>query len=70
MIVPLFLDTDDRQHFPEEARAAVREVCVATEPEVRALIPALTETIELAVQTGTFVILETGGSAWLRLRGA
>jgi Predicted Zn-dependent protease (DUF2268) len=59
MIVPLFLDTDDRQHFSEDARAAVREVCVATEPEVRVLLPALTETIELAAQTGTFVIPET-----------
>jgi hypothetical protein len=60
MIVPQFLDTNDRQYFPEEARAAVREVCMATEPEVRALLPALTQQIELAVQTGTFVIPETG----------
>lgn len=60
MILPLFLDTDDRRLFSHEARAAVREVCDATEPEVRALLPALSETIELAVQTGTFVIPETG----------
>ncbi len=60
MIVPRFFDTDDRQHFNEEARAAVREVCMATEPEVRVLLPALTEMIELVVQTGTFVIPETG----------
>lgn len=60
MVVLLFLDTDDRQFFSGDARAAVREVCDATEAEVRALLPSLTETIELAVQTGTFVIPETG----------
>lgn len=60
MITALFLDTDDWQRFSDEARAAVREVCAATEPEVRALLPGLTDTIELACQTGTFVIPETG----------
>ncbi len=59
MIVTLFLDSDDRRFFPDEARAAVREVCDATEPEVRALMPSLTPTIELAAQRGTHVIPET-----------
>lgn len=65
MILPLFLDTDDQRLFPRDARAAIRKVCDATEPEVRALLPTLPATIELAAQTGSFVIPETGeaGSA-------
>jgi hypothetical protein len=58
----LFLDTDDQRFFPEDARSAIREVCKATEPEVRALLPNLPSTIELVALTGTAasVIPETG----------
>jgi uncharacterized protein YjaZ len=60
MILPLFLDTDDRRFFSDEARAVIAELCSATEPMVRALLPTLIPNIELAVQTGTMVIPETG----------
>src|SRR5690242_15024114 len=60
MILPLFLDTDDRRFFSDEARAVIASVCDATEPVVRALLPALTPNIELAAQAGTMVIPETG----------
>ena len=65
MILSLFLDADDQRFFPPDARAAICKVCDATEPEVRALLPTLPATIELAAQTGSFVIPETGevGSA-------
>ena len=59
MILYLFLDTDDRRFFSEEARSAIREACGAAEPEIRALLPRLAPTLEVAVQTGTFVIPET-----------
>jgi hypothetical protein len=66
MLSCLFLDTDDRRFFSLEARRVIHEVCEATEHEVRALLPGLPEVIELAAQTGTFVIPETGelGTAW------
>jgi hypothetical protein len=60
MIVCLFLDTDERRDFSEEARRAVRDVCDAAEPTIRGLLPVLPSEIELAVQTGGFVIPETG----------
>jgi hypothetical protein len=62
VILCLFLDTDDQRFFPNEARSAIREVCEATEPEVRALLPNLTPAMELAALTGTaaHVIPETG----------
>jgi hypothetical protein len=65
MIIPLFLDTDDARHFPRAARDAIFETCAATEPEVRALLPSLPPTIELAARTGTWVLPQTGerGSA-------
>jgi hypothetical protein len=58
----LFLDTDDQRFFPDEVRSAIHEVCEATEPEVRALLPNLPSTMELAALTGTkaSVIPETG----------
>jgi hypothetical protein len=58
----LFLDTDDRQFFPDEARSAIREVCRTTEPEVRKLLSDLPPSLELAALTGTgaHVIPETG----------
>lgn len=60
MIVPLFLDTNDSRHFSKEARQAIEEVCAAAEPEIRAHLGELPRNIELACQTGTFVIPETG----------
>ena len=65
MICRLFLDADDQRFFPPDARAAIGKVCDATEPEVRTLLPTLPATVELAAQTGRFVIPETGeaGSA-------
>jgi hypothetical protein len=60
MICRLFLDTDDQRFFPPDARAAIGKVCDDTEPEVRALLPTLPATIELAAETGRFVIPETG----------
>jgi uncharacterized protein YjaZ len=51
--------------FVEDVRLAVQEVCQATEPELRALLPALPPRVELLVAAGTRVIPETGetGSA-------
>lgn len=60
MILPLYLDTDDRRFFSEEARTAIREVCDMADPELRALLGGLPPSIELAVQTGSLVIPETG----------
>lgn len=60
MITPLFLDTRDQRHFPAEARNAIEAVCAATEPLVRAHLPMLSSEIELACQTGSLVIPETG----------
>ena len=60
MILPLFLDTDDCQFFDRDARAAITEVCAATAAEVRRLLPELPSIIEVAAQTGTSVIAETG----------
>lgn len=59
MITCEFNDIDDNA-FSQEARAAVHEVCDATEPEVRLLLPTLIPTVHLTVQVGTFVIPETG----------
>jgi hypothetical protein len=65
MILPLFLDTDDQRFFPPDARRGIRKVCDDTEAEVRTLLSTLPATIELAAETGGFVIPETGeqGSA-------
>jgi hypothetical protein len=60
MIVPLFLDTNDCRHFSKNARRAIEEVCVDAEPEIRYLLGDLHKNIELACQTGSFVIPETG----------
>jgi uncharacterized protein YjaZ len=51
--------------FAEEVRRAVQEVCAATAPELRALLPALPPRVELFVTAGSGVIPETGetGSA-------
>jgi len=51
--------------FAEDVRLAVQEVCQATEPELRALLPALPPRVELLVTAGPRVIPETGetGSA-------
>lgn len=59
MIVTEFVDKDGHV-FSADERAAVREICDATEPEVRAYLPTLTSTVELSVQTGTRFIPETG----------
>jgi hypothetical protein len=60
MISPIFSDICDCRLFPDEARVAIYEVCASTEPEIRLLLPTLPQSIELAVQTGTSVIPETG----------
>jgi len=60
MIVPLFLDTNDCRHFSKDARRVVEEVCADAEPEIRSFLGDLNEDIELACQTGPFVIPETG----------
>jgi hypothetical protein len=65
MISCLFLDTDERRHFSDEARRAIHEVCAGADAELHRLLPSLPEEIEVCAQTGTFVIQETGelGSA-------
>jgi len=63
MIVVLFLDTDDQRFFPSDARRVIAEICEATDREVRRLLPMLADEIEVAVQTGTRVIPETGETA-------
>src|SRR6185369_833722 len=60
MILSLFLDTDDHHFFPDELRSVIHQICQTAEPEVRALLPTLPSTIELAAQTGRLVIPETG----------
>jgi hypothetical protein len=60
MITVLFLDTDDGRHFPRDARDAILEACAGTEPEVRALLPSLPATIELAAQAGASALPQTG----------
>lgn len=60
MIIPLFLDTNDCRHFAKDARRAIEEVCAATEPEIRSYLGELHQNIELACQTGPFVVPETG----------
>ncbi|WP_280564346.1 DUF2268 domain-containing putative Zn-dependent protease [Chromohalobacter sp. 48-RD10] len=60
MIVPLFLDTKDCRHFPQDARQVIEEVCADAEPEIRSFLGDLNKDIELACQTGPFVIPETG----------
>jgi uncharacterized protein YjaZ len=52
---------DSRGHvFSEEERSTIKEIAVASEIEVRALLPQLTEEILLTVLAGTDVIPETG----------
>lgn len=63
MISALFLDTDDQRYFPSDARRLIAEICEATEREVRKLLPILSDEIEVAAQTGTRVIPETGETA-------
>ena len=63
MIIPLFLDTDDQRFFPSDARRVIAEICEATDGEVRKLLPILSDEIELAAETGTRVIAETGETA-------
>lgn len=60
MIVPLFLDTNDCRYFSKNARQAIEEVCATAEPEIRTYLGELNLDIELACQTGEFVIPETG----------
>lgn len=60
MITPLFLDTNDGRYFSKDARQVIAEICGNAEPEIRALLGDLHENIELACQTGPFVIPETG----------
>ncbi|MGH8397322.1 MAG: DUF2268 domain-containing putative Zn-dependent protease [Gammaproteobacteria bacterium] len=60
MVVCLFLDTVDAQHFTAETRCVVQEICDRAEIEVRALLPSLPEHIEVAAQTGKCVIQQTG----------
>jgi len=70
MVLHLFLDTDDKRFFSDEARTSITEVTSATEPQVRAFLPELSPTIEVAAKTGTLVIPETGevGTAALPAR--
>jgi hypothetical protein len=65
MVIYLFLDTEDYKFFPEQARQAIHDVCDRAEREIRTVLPKLPRTIEVAAQTGSFVIPETGevGSA-------
>lgn len=59
MIAVHFLDTD--QHvFTAAERSDITELAVATEPDVRALLPALESRLNLVVATGSAVIAETG----------
>ena len=60
MITPLFLDTNDGRYFSKDTRRVIAEICANAEPEIRALLGGLHENIELACQTGQFVIPETG----------
>ncbi|MFL1467386.1 DUF2268 domain-containing putative Zn-dependent protease [Marinobacter sp. HN1S83] len=60
MIVPLFLDTTDCQHFSSDSRIAIEEVCAAADLEIRSHLGGLPQDIELACQAGEFVIPETG----------
>lgn len=60
MITPLFLDTTEHRHFSLNSRAAIEGVCKAAEPEVREHLPMLPDKLELACQTGTIIIPETG----------
>lgn len=60
MIVPLFLDTNDCRYFSKNARQAIEEVCATAKPEIRTYLGELNLDIELACQTGEFVIPETG----------
>lgn len=59
MIVTKFVDPEGYV-FPDHVRAVIREICDATEPEIRAYLPTLTDRVELTVNTGTRVIPETG----------
>ncbi len=63
MIIPLFLDADDKRFFPVDARKVIAEICEVTDVEVRKLLPMLADEVELAAQTGTRVIPETGETA-------
>ncbi len=65
MIIYLFLDTEDHQFFPQDGRRIIQTVCDGAEGDIRSILPTLPRTIEVAAQTGTFVIPETGevGSA-------
>ncbi|MGH8295551.1 MAG: DUF2268 domain-containing putative Zn-dependent protease [Steroidobacteraceae bacterium] len=63
MIIPLFLDTDDKRFFPADARSVIAEICAATDTEVHNLLPTLANEVELAAQTGHWVIPETGETA-------
>ncbi|MFG6666264.1 DUF2268 domain-containing putative Zn-dependent protease [Halomonas sp. HNIBRBA4712] len=60
MITPLYLDTRDSRHFSSAARDAVEAVCAEVEPRVREHLPMLAGHLELACQTGSMVIPETG----------
>lgn len=60
MIECLFLDTDEKRYFAPAARALIAEIAHAAEIEIRAWLPDLPATLQLAVQTGEYVIPETG----------
>lgn len=60
VIIPLFLDADDKRFFPVDARKVIAGICEATDIEVRKLLPMLTGEIDLAAQTGSRVIPEIG----------
>lgn len=60
MITPLFLDTSDGRYFSTASRQTVEEICAAADREIRSHIKGLPSDIELACQTGEFVIPETG----------
>lgn len=63
MIIPLFSDADDRQFFSIDVRKVIAEICEITDMEVRKLLLMPADDIELAAQTGTRVIQETGETA-------
>lgn len=60
MIVCLFLDSEDKRYFPDEARELIGELAESTEAEVRQVLPGIPDEIELAVQASGIVIAETG----------
>ena len=47
MVIYLFLDTEDHEFFPEQARQAIRDICDRAEREIRTILPKLPRSIEV-----------------------